>query len=65
MFWFLVALILFVGSFALFGFAFDSGEFFAFLGWAGFPFEVTVFTAGILAVSLSIIIPMHLLGSND
>ena len=55
LFAFLVALILFVGSFVLFSYAFSVPE--AAAGW--------VFFSGIAAVSLSLAIPFHLLGKAD
>jgi hypothetical protein len=53
---FLVCLVLFVGSFALFAlaFTFDDG-----------PWQAVTFFAGILAVSLSLIIPFHLLQQTE
>lgn len=64
-FWFLVALVLFVGSFALFGYSFQGAEIFAFLGLPGFPFEIAMFTGGILAVTVSLLIPFQLLEKLD
>jgi hypothetical protein len=55
LFAFLVALILFVGSFVLFGYAFSVPE-------AAAPW---LFFSGIAAVSLSLAIPFHLLQKTD
>lgn len=63
-FWFVVSAALFVGSFLLFGYAFEADAFFAGLGWTGFPFESVVFSAGIIAVVASLAIPFHLLGRS-
>lgn len=52
---FLVALVLFVGSLALFGFAFNLDE-----SW-----RAPAFAVGILGVSLSLAIPFHLLRRAD
>ncbi len=52
---FLVALAFFVGSFLLFGYAFEVQE-----AWAG-----AMFFAGILAVCVSVAIPFHLLERTD
>lgn len=56
LFAFLVALVLFVGSFVLFGYAFSFGESFA---------AFAMFFAGIVAVSLSLVIPFHVLERLD
>lgn len=55
LFAFLVALALFVGGLALFGYTFD------------FPEELRIwsFAGGIVAVSLAFVIPFHLLGRTD
>jgi hypothetical protein len=55
LFAFLVSLGLFVGSFVLFGYAFALGE----------PLNIGLFLAGILAVSVSLGIPIHLLEKFD
>lgn len=55
LFAFLVALVLFLGGFALFGYAF------AFEG----PWNIVSFAGGIAAVSLSLMIPFHFLGRAD
>ncbi len=55
MFAFLVAMALFVGSFLLFGYAFAVGD----------GVNIALFSAGILAVSLSLVIPFHLLERFD
>jgi hypothetical protein len=55
LFAFLVALILFLGSFLLFGYAFSAAE-------AAAPW---IFFAGIAAVSLALVIPFHLLQKTD
>ena len=55
LFAFLVALILFVGSFALFGYAFSVPE-------AASPW---MFFGGIVAVCVSLAIPFHLLQKAD
>ena len=55
LFAFLVAIVLFVGSFVLFYYAFSVPE--AAAGW--------VFFSGIAAVALSLAIPFHILGSRD
>ncbi len=55
LFAFVVALILFVGSFVLFYYAFSVPE--AAAGW--------VFFSGIIAVSLSLAIPFHFLQKTD
>ena len=52
---FLVALALFVGSFLLFGYAFEVGP-----GW-----NTVLFSAGVLAVAASLAIPFHLLEKFD
>lgn len=52
---FLVSLILFVGGLAAFGYAFDVAP----------EFHVPVFAGGIVAVSLSLMIPFHLLERTD
>jgi hypothetical protein len=52
---FLVCLGLFVGSFVLFGYAFAVDE-----GW-----NVLLFSAGLLAVAASLMIPFHLLEKFD
>lgn len=52
---FLIAIVLFVGSLALFGFAFNLDE-----SW-----RVAAFIVGILGVSLSLAIPFHLLSRAD
>jgi hypothetical protein len=52
---FLVCLVLFVGSFLLFGYAFSVPE-----QWAGL-----MFFSGIAAVSVSLAIPFHLLQHTD
>lgn len=52
---FLVCLGLFVGSFVLFGYAFAVGP-----GW-----DTVLFSAGILAVAASLMIPFHLLEKFD
>ena len=53
---FLVCLVLFLASFALFAFAFTFDD--------GF-WQAATFFAGILTVSLSLIIPFHLLQSTE
>lgn len=55
MFAFLVAIVLFVGSFVLFGYAFEVGD----------GANIALFTAGIVMVSLSFVIPFHLLERFD
>lgn len=52
---FLVSLALFLGGFALFGYAFVFPE-----GW-----NLWGFFGGILAVALSLAIPFHLMGRTD
>ena len=52
---FLVCLGLFVGSFVLFGYAFAVGP-----GW-----DTVLFSGGLLAVALSLMIPFHLLEKFD
>jgi len=52
---FVVSLILFVGGLALFGYAFDVPE----------GAHIWVFAGGIAAVSLSLVLPFHLLGRFD
>jgi hypothetical protein len=52
---FLVCLGLFVGSFVLFGYAFAVGP-----GW-----DTVLFSAGLLAVAASLMIPFHLLEKFD
>jgi hypothetical protein len=52
---FLVCLGLFVGSFVLFGYAFAVDE-----GW-----NILLFSAGLLAVAASLMIPFHLLEKFD
>ena len=52
---FVVSLGLFLGGFALFGFAFDLAE-----GW-----NTAAFVGGIAAISLSLMIPFHLLEQFD
>lgn len=52
---FLVCLGLFVGSFVLFGYAFAVGA-----GW-----DIVLFSAGLLAVTASLMIPFHLLEKFD
>lgn len=49
-FTFLVSLVLFVGGLALFGYAFDAPA----------EWHVWIFSGGIAAISLSLIIPFHL-----
>ncbi len=53
---FLVAFVLFLGSFALFGYAFTFDN--------GF-WQAAMFFAGIVAVSLSLAIPFHLLQRTE
>jgi hypothetical protein len=53
---FLVALAFFVGSFLLFGYAFDAPD--------GFP-QFALFGGGLLAVAISLAIPFHLLEKLD
>lgn len=55
---FLVAFVIFVASFAAFGYAFEAGEQNALAGAA-------LFFAGILGVSASFAIPFHLLPATD
>lgn len=64
-FWFVVSFALFVGSFALFGYAFLGQELFASLGAPGFPFEATLFILGVLVSSIAFAIPFHLLEKFD
>ena len=52
---FLVALSFFLGSFALFGYAFSAGP-----GW-----DTALFTGGLIAVAISLAIPFHLLEKFD
>lgn len=52
---FLVSLALFLGGLALFGYAFTFGE----------DLHAIVFFGGVLAVSLSLMIPFHLLERLD
>ena len=52
---FLVALAFFLGSFLLFGYAFAAGP-----GW-----DTVLFSAGLLAVGVSLAIPFHLLEKFD
>jgi hypothetical protein len=52
---FLVALAFFVGSFALFGYAFSADP----------HWQMWLFFAGIAAVAISLAIPFHLLESFD
>jgi hypothetical protein len=52
---FLVSLLLFLGGMALFGYAFDAAE-----GW-----HAIVFAAGIAAISVSLMVPFHLLGRSE
>ena len=53
---FLVCLGLFVGSFGLFGYAFAMTE-----AWL----QISLFSAGLLAVAASLMIPFHLLEKFD
>lgn len=55
LFVFLVCLVLFVGSFLLFGYAFAVPE----------PLNVILFASGIAAVSASLMIPFHLVEKFD
>jgi hypothetical protein len=55
MFAFLVAIVLFLGGLALFGYAF------AFVD----PWRAIAFVGGILAVSVSLMIPFHFLGRAE
>ena len=52
---FVVSVVLFVASFLMFGYAFALAE----------PFNLILFFAGIVAVSLSLVIPFHLLERLD
>lgn len=52
---FLVSLVLFLGGIALFGYAFTFGP----------EWHVLVFAGGIAAISLSLMIPFHLLERLD
>ncbi|WP_181408982.1 hypothetical protein [Schumannella soli] len=52
---FLICLVLFVGAFFLFGYAFDAPE----------PFHLVIFASGLVAIALSLIIPFHLLEKLD
>lgn len=62
-FWTLISLIFFVGGFALFGYAFQAGEIFA--GGPDLPYELLMFSGGLLAVAIAGMIPMHLLEKFD
>lgn len=64
-FWFLVAAVLFVASFAVFGYAFEADEIFAVVGLPEFPWEVTMFLGGVGLVALSLAIPFHVLDRVD
>ena len=55
LFAFLVSLVLLVGSFALFGYAFSFGD----------PLNLWLFLAGIGAASLAFAIPFHVLEKFD
>ncbi len=52
---FLVSLVLFVASFALFGYAFSFGD----------PWNGIIFFVGVLAASVALMIPFHLLEKFD
>ena len=51
---FIVGAVLFVGGIVLFGY-----------GWDGTEFHVAVFVAGLIAITLSIVIPFHILKRID
>ncbi|WP_181408456.1 hypothetical protein [Schumannella sp. 10F1B-5-1] len=52
---FLVCLVLFVGAFFLFGYAFAVPE----------PYHLVMFAGGLAAIAISLIIPFHLLEKLD
>ena len=52
---FVVCLALFVGSFLLFGYAFSVGD-----GW-----NIALFSAGLVAIAVSLAVPFHLLEKFD
>ncbi|WBU39088.1 hypothetical protein [Homoserinibacter sp. YIM 151385] len=52
---FVIAMILFVGALLLFGYAIDAAA----------PLQFLMFGGGIIAVSLSLVIPFHLLEKLD
>ncbi|MCU1550126.1 MAG: hypothetical protein JWR36_686 [Glaciihabitans sp.] len=52
---FVIAFILFVGGILLFGYAFDAGE----------QLRAIVFVGGLVAITLSVAIPFHLLKRTD
>jgi hypothetical protein len=52
---FLVSIILFVGSFLLFGYAFEVTS----------PYDLLLFGGGLLAILLSVLIPFQFLGHSE
>ncbi|MEJ1229432.1 MAG: hypothetical protein WDM88_00510 [Galbitalea sp.] len=53
-FYFIVAFVIFVGGMALCAFAFDAP-----------PYQALMFVGGILAISVSLVIPFHILGRSE
>lgn len=53
-FWFVVAFVIFLGGIALFAFAFDVQG-----------YQAVMFVGGVVAVSVSLAIPFHLIGHGE